>query len=108
MFVSASQDGDRSIIFVEGEVDIVSAEILDSALLSEISSAPTQVIVDLSGVSFMDSTGLGVIVRGLKRARESNIDFDLVLTNERVLKIFSITGLDSLIPIHDSLEAALD
>ncbi len=108
MFVSTSQDGDRSIISVEGEVDIASAEILDSAVLSEISSAPTQVIVDLSGVSFMDSTGLGVIVRGLKRAREADIDFDLVLTNERVLKIFSITGLDSLIPIHDSLEAALD
>ena len=52
----------------------------------------------------MDSSGLGVIVRGLKRCREADKDLDLVITNERVLKVFGITGLDQVIPIHDAIE----
>jgi len=51
----------------------------------------------------MDSSGLGVIVRALKRCREAENDLDLVITNERVLKVFGITGLDQVIPIHASI-----
>ena len=63
-----------------------------------------RVITEFQKIAAVTSSGLGVIVRGLKRCREADIELDLVITNERVLKVFGITGLDQVIPIHDALE----
>jgi anti-sigma B factor antagonist len=93
----------RHVITVSGEVDLASSPQLDDAIISTLDSGAKAVAIDLTDVSFMDSSGLGVIVRGLKRCREAEIDLDLVITNERVLKVFGITGLDQVIPIHSSI-----
>ena len=93
----------RHVITVSGEVDLASSPQLDDAIISALDSGAKAVAIDLTDVSFMDSSGLGVIVRGLKRCREAEIDLDLVITNERVLKVFGITGLDQVIPIHSSI-----
>ena len=95
---------DRYVITVSGEVDLATSPELDTAIIAAIESGTSSVAIDLTDVSFMDSSGLGVIVRGLKRCREADKDLDLVITNERVLKVFGITGLDQVIPIHDSIE----
>ena len=104
MQIATTPGSDRYILTVTGEVDIASSPELDTAIIAAIESGATSVVVDLTDVSFMDSSGLGVIVRGLKRCREADKDLDLVITNERVLKVFGITGLDQVIPIHDSIE----
>jgi anti-sigma B factor antagonist len=62
--------------------------------------------VDLSQVSFLDSTGLGVLVKALKGAREAGGVLHLVVTSDRIRKIFDITGLDASIPLFDTAEAA--
>ena len=104
MQIATTPGSDRYVITVSGEVDLASSPDLDIAIIAAIESGATSVVVDLTDVSFMDSSGLGVIVRGLKRCREADKDLDLVITNERVLKVFGITGLDQVIPIHDSIE----
>ena len=58
-------------------------------------------------VEFLDSTGLGVLVGGLKKVRAHEGSLDLVCTQERLLKIFTITGLAKVFTIHDSADAAL-
>lgn len=103
MQISQTSNPDRHVITVSGEVDLASSPQLDDAIISTLDSGAKAVAIDLTDVSFMDSSGLGVIVRGLKRCREADIDLDLVITNERVLKVFGITGLDQVIPIHSSI-----
>ena len=104
MQIATTLGSDRYVITVSGEVDLASSPELDTAIIAAIESGSSSVVIDLADVSFMDSSGLGVIVRGLKRCREADKDLDLVITNERVLKVFGITGLDQVIPIHDSIE----
>ena len=104
MQIATTPGSDRYVITVTGEVDLATSPDLDVAIIAAIESGTPSVAIDLTDVSFMDSSGLGVIVRGLKRCREADKDLDLVITNERVLKVFGITGLDQVIPIHASIE----
>ena len=104
MQIATTPGSDRYLITVSGEVDLATSPDLDVAIIAAIDSGATSVVIDLTDVSFMDSSGLGVIVRALKRCREAENDLDLVITNERVLKVFGITGLDQVIPIHASIE----
>ena len=104
MQIATTPGTDRYVITVSGEVDLATSPELDVAIIAAIDSGTSSVAIDLTDVSFMDSSGLGVVVRGLKRCREADIDLDLVITNERVLKVFGITGLDQVIPIHASIE----
>ncbi|NED58366.1 STAS domain-containing protein, partial [Micromonospora aurantiaca] len=62
--------------------------------------------VDMEKVEFLDSTGLGVLVGGLKRVRAHDGSLELVCTQERILKIFRITGLTKVFGIHDSIADA--
>ena len=104
MQIATTPGSDRYLITVSGEVDLATSPELDVAIIAAIDSGATSVVIDLTDVSFMDSSGLGVIVRALKRCREAENDLDLVVTNERVLKVFGITGLDQVIPIHASIQ----
>ena len=104
MQIATTPGSDRYLITVSGEVDLATSPELDVAIIAAIDSGATSVVIDLTDVSFMDSSGLGVIVRALKRCREAENDLDLVITNERVLKVFGITGLDQVIPIHASIQ----
>ncbi len=104
MQIATTPGSDRYLITVSGEVDLATSPDLDTAVIAAIDSGISSVVIDLTDVSFMDSSGLGVIVRALKRCREAENDLDLVITNERVLKVFGITGLDQVIPIHASIQ----
>ena len=64
-------------------------------------------VIDMEDVEFLDSTGLGVLVGGLKRVRAHDGSLRLVCTQERILKIFRITGLTKVFPIHATVAEAV-
>ena len=64
-------------------------------------------VLDLSAVTFLDSTGLGVLITGLKRCRSAEGDLVLVTAQPNVLKVLEITGLNDVFQVHDSVEDAL-
>lgn len=97
----------RTVVTVGGEVDVFTAPALDERLVSLIDEGKVRLVVDLTGVEFLDSTGLGVLVKALKRTREHDGSLDLVATQERILKVFRITGLDAVMPLHDTVAAAV-
>ena len=107
LVITTDQVVGRTIVAVEGEVDIATAGELDAVLSAEIADGHTNVVVDLSKVGFLDSTGLGVLIKALKRTREADGSLAVVTDSQRVLKVFRITGLDSVVPLFASLEAAL-
>lgn len=100
-------EGDTTVLDVAGEVDVYTAPKLREKLVELVSDGHYNLVVDMTKVEFLDSTGLGVLVGGLKRVRSHNGSLELVCSQERILKIFRITGLTKVFPIHDSLDEAL-
>ncbi len=99
------QDG-VTIVAVSGEIDVATAPPLRERLQAQSASGHSTVVVDLSAVSFLDSTALGVLVGALKRCKEAGGDLPLVITEPRILKVFEITGLTDVFPIHSDVAAA--
>jgi anti-sigma B factor antagonist len=96
----------HTVLEVGGEVDVYTAPKLRERLAELIDAGAGKVVVDLDGVDFLDSTGLGVLVGALKRLRAAGGTFGLVCAKEPLLKIFRITALDQVFPLFDSVEKA--
>jgi anti-sigma B factor antagonist len=105
--VSMTEREDVVIVTVAGEVDVYTAPQLRSVLEERAAADQTRIIVDLQGVGFLDSTGLGVLVGRLKAVRKLGGTLSVVCTDERILRLFAITGLDQVLPVHDSVDTAL-
>jgi anti-sigma B factor antagonist len=95
-----------TVLSVKGEVDVYTAPRLREKLVELVSEGHRKVVVDLEEVDFLDSTGLGVLVGGLKRLRSHGGDLMLVSTQGRILKVFEITGLTGVFRISSSVEEA--
>ncbi len=95
-----------AVLTAEGEIDIATAPRLREQLIGMVNDGANQIVVDLSGVDFIDSTGLGVLIGALKRVRTNDGDLALVCSEPRVLKIFEITGLLNVFAVHPSVDAA--
>ncbi len=99
--------GEHTVLEVGGEVDVYTAPRLRERLLELIDGGARRVVVDLGRVDFLDSTGLGVLIGGLKRLRSAEGSFALVCDKEPLLKIFRITALDQVFPLHPTVDAAI-
>ena len=95
------------VVNVGGEIDIYTAPRLRELLIDLVSKNSYELVVNLEKVRFLDSTGLGVLVGGLKRVRAHDGSLDLVCTQERILKIFRITGLTQVFGIHQTVDQAI-
>ncbi|HWV27455.1 MAG TPA: STAS domain-containing protein [Aeromicrobium sp.] len=106
MVVSTSSIEPFELISVSGEIDVYTAPKLREAIAAAIDDGRTRLIVDVQQVAFLDSTGLGVLVGALKRVRGEGGSLDIVCTQERITKIFEITGLDKVFGLHGSVDEA--
>ena len=97
---------DHVVLEIGGEIDVYTAPRLRERLIELVGAGEKLVVVDLGRVDFLDSTGLGVLVGAHRRLRASDGALSLVCPHERLLKIFRITGLDSVFEIHRSVEDA--
>lgn len=105
--VTSRVDGDRTVVDVTGEIDVYTAPALREELTGLIDREHTDLIVDLTAVKFMDSTGLGVLVGALKKVRTLGGDLRLVIDQEKILKVFRITALTQVFTIHTTIDEAL-
>lgn len=105
--LDARQSDGRTIVSVGGEIDVYTAPKLRDVISELVAEGNYRLIIDLEKVDFLDSTGLGVLVGGLKKARVHDGSVELICSQERLLKIFRITGLAKVFTIHDSEAAAL-
>lgn len=99
--------GGTHLIEVDGQVDLYSAPVLKERTLSVISGGAQRVVVDLTGVTFMDSTGLSVLVGARKRLREHDGALAIIAADNSVRRLLELTGLDQSFEIYDSLDAAV-
>jgi anti-sigma B factor antagonist len=97
---------DHTVLEIGGEIDVYTAPRVRERLIEMVGAGEKLIIVDLGRVEFLDSTGLGVLVGAHRRLRARNGSLSLVCPHERLLKIFRITGLDSVFEIHRSVDDA--
>jgi len=95
------------ILTPRGEVDVLTAPQLGRRLLGLVDAGKTIMIVDLSKVTFMDSTGLGVLLDALRQLTKRHGKLGLVCPTERILRPFQVSGLTGYLQIFSTREAAL-
>ncbi|GAA2018922.1 anti-sigma factor antagonist BldG [Terrabacter terrae] len=105
--ITRADHGEQTVVHLGGEIDVYTAPVVREKLDEQIQAGRTNLVVDLTDVTFLDSTGLGVLVGRLKLTRTRGGSMRLVGRDDRVLKVFAITGLDKVFEIHPDLEAAL-
>lgn len=99
--------GDTTVVALRGEIDVYTAPRLRQTLIDLIADDAVHLVVDMGSVDFLDSTGLGVLVGGLKRVKARDGSLKLVVSQDKLLKIFEITGLTKVFPIFGSLDEAV-
>jgi anti-sigma B factor antagonist len=99
-------DDHAIVLAIHGELDLATAPTLKWSLLDVLGAGYSQLVLDLSGVGFMDSTAIGVLV-GVKRNLAAGQRLAIASLQPTVLKIFEITGLDGSFRIASTVEDAL-
>jgi anti-sigma B factor antagonist len=105
--IDRADHDDETVMSVGGEIDVYTAPLVRERLDAAVADGRVDLVVDLSQVRFLDSTGLGVLVGRLKLTRSRGGSLRLVAIEEKVLKVFGITGLDKVFEIYPTLEEAL-
>lgn len=96
-----------ALVSVAGELDLYTSDELQHAIREAASVGADTVVVDLSGVGFIDSTALGVIVQETKRLEGRGRSLLLVTSDPRTVRVFEVTGLDRVLRRHATLHDAL-
>jgi anti-sigma B factor antagonist len=105
--LNARTEGDRALVEVSGTIDMDSSPRLRAHLVNLVGRGCHHLVVDMRQVDFIDSAGLRVLVGVLKQVWAQQGSMHLVITEERILKIFRITNLTKSFPIHASVAQAM-
>lgn len=100
--ISSRSQGDHVIVTAAGEIDLYTAPVLQADLAAIIADAvpAARFVIDMSGVEFCDSTGMNVLLSGLRQVRERGGELELAAPRPAVRKILEVTGLDTVFTIR--------
>ncbi len=101
------EEAGHTVLEVSGEVDVHTAPVLRSRALELIDAGRHRMVVDVGGVEFLDSSGLGVLVEIQGRLRDAGGTLALARPADRIRKLFVLTGLDEIFSVHATVEQAL-
>lgn len=99
-------EGACTVVEVSGDVEVISASVLRGWFAKLLHEGRSDVVLDMAKVTFIDSTGLGVLVGALRTLRSLGGDMRLASPPARVQRVFSITGVDQVLAVYDSVEDA--
>lgn len=102
------QDGPGNIIVMrpEGRLNMVAAPVVREAIATVVTGGKARVAIDLSGVEFIDSSGLGALISGLKTTRQSGGDLRIAAANDQVRLVLTLTNLERVLTPYDSVDDA--
>lgn len=105
--IEISTQQERTVVSVSGEIDLATQGQLRNELNELIVAGKVDLVLDLTGVSFVDSTGLGALIGTRRRVHGFHGSLALVIPDDAVMKVFTITGLEKVFDIHTTLDDAL-
>jgi anti-sigma B factor antagonist len=101
-------DDDRHVVAVKGEIDLFTAPEFKERVSAPIDAGRSNVIVDLTATTFIDSSSLGVLIGAHRRLKLRGGSLVVVCDNDAIVKTFRITGLDGVFTLVRSLDDALN
>ena len=108
MELQTHEDGSVTVLTVTGDLVIGDAESSFKKTVTRLlEEGHTRLLVDLSGVGFLDSSGLGALVRALTQSQKEGGQTKLLHAGPQIRKLLQMTKLDSVFEIHDDMEAAV-
>jgi anti-sigma B factor antagonist len=107
LHIKAITAGDCAVLQMAGEMDVYTSPKLRKQVADLAEDGVIHVIADLRGIDFLDSTGLGALVGGLKRLRIRQGSLMIVTSGGRILKLFQITGLTHAFALHSCVMDAI-
>ena len=105
--IDVQQASGHPVLHVTGEIDIYTAPLFKQAVVNLVSDGNKDVIIDLSGVTFMDSSGFGTLLGATRRLRPSGGGLHLAGPNTTIQRMLRLTRLDSIMRIYDSTDEAV-
>lgn len=96
----------KALLRAQGEIDLATVDLLDMAVANALQDGLSHVVIDMSEVSFMDSTGIRSLLTNSERVNEAGGKMSIVLSGGPVARTLSVTGVDSLLSIYDSVSEA--
>lgn len=99
--------GQQTVVSLHGEIDLSNHAELRAGLNDLIVGGAVDLVLDMSGVTFLDSTGLGALIGTRRRVHAFRGSLAIVLTDDVTLRVFEITGLDKVFDLHTTLDSAL-
>jgi len=100
-------DNRVAVVAPTGRLDVAGAPTLKDAISETLKNGQARVVIDMEGVSFVDSTGLGSVIAALKMVRSSKGDLRLAAPNQQVRVVLELTTLDRVFPYFATVEEAL-
>lgn len=97
-----------AIFRLSGKLNMVNAGVLREEIATQIAAGHSKIAIDMSGINFMDSSGLGALINGLKGTRQAGGDLRIAAPVEQVQQVLKLTNLDRVIQTYDSAEKAFD
>lgn len=91
--LAATDEGGRAVLALTGAVDVESRVKLRAACMETLDEGPVGLVLDMSGVTFMDSTGIGALVEVGRSAQDAGVTFTIRRPSPRVVRILQATGL---------------
>ena len=104
---SRQADNGVTVVAPTGRLDVAGAPALKDAIGEALKNGQPRVVIDMEGVSFVDSTGLGSVIAALKQIRSSQGDLRLAAPNQQVRVVLELTTLDRVFPYYSTVEEAL-
>lgn len=98
---------DAAVVRVEGRLTMATAAGLRSAVAEAVDAGRPRLVLDMAGCSFLDSSGLGAVIGGLKAARQAGGDLRLARPTPQVTTVLELTNLDRVLRPYPTVEAAL-
>jgi anti-sigma B factor antagonist len=107
-FAVETRDDGIGVVTPQGRLNMVSARRLKEILSELVEGGTHRIVVDLGETTFLDSSGLGALIGGLKSARQSGGDLRIARVSPAVMTVFELTNLDRVLRARDSVDSAFD
>ena len=109
MEIALEELGDgRALLRVEGRLNLVTAPELRTAVERAVAAGTARAVIDLSGVTFIDSSGLGMVIAGLKHARQAGGELRIAAAGEQVRMVLELTKLNRILRPYETVDEALE
>ncbi|MEL6497426.1 MAG: STAS domain-containing protein [Planctomycetota bacterium] len=105
--ITTEQRGEACVLFPVGDIDLSRSPVLRASMKTALDDKPQRLVIELSGVSYMDSSGVATLVEAMQLSRKAGVGLVLCSLTERVQSIFEIARLEQVFTITEDLDGAL-